>query len=136
MKTDNDTIVSEAIAAAAAKTGGAPPGPAQAAKKPTTAKKKKYTGARKKPKVAAPKKAAPKKAAAKPAPAPKGKPAADDATIAWQGKENPFRPGSGRHERTDRLRKHDGKTVEKFLAAGGKRGTIAKCKSMGLVKIT
>jgi pyruvate/2-oxoglutarate dehydrogenase complex dihydrolipoamide acyltransferase (E2) component len=134
MRTSSTEKLSEAIAEVVAETEAGGPPPVQAAKKPAAKKatKPKYTGKRKAPKPAPKKKAAAPKPAAKPA----GKPAADDAVIAWQGKDNPFRPGSGRHERTERLRKHSGKTVAQFLAAGGKRGTIAKCKSMGLVKIT
>jgi hypothetical protein len=49
------------------------------------------------------------KAAAKTAK--RAKPAPDDAVIVWRGRKNPFRQGTGAHERTERLREHDGQTV-------------------------
>jgi hypothetical protein len=113
--------------------------------KPTP--RKKYTGNYKKAKApakkTAAKKVAPKKAAAKAA-APKAKVepkvartrAADDAVITWLDKVNPFRAGSGAHERTELLRKASGKTVAKFIEAGGRRSTVGTCKKLGLIKLS
>jgi hypothetical protein len=95
-------------------------------------------------KTAAPKKAAAKKTVAKrttgrPKAAPKtakrAKPAPDDAVIVWRGRKNPFRQGTGAHERTERLREHDGQTVAAFIAAGGKRSTVGTCRTRGIVKL-
>jgi hypothetical protein len=95
-------------------------------------------------KTAAPKKAAAKKTVAKtttgkskaaPKTAKRAKPAPDDAVIVWRGRKNPFRQGTGAHERTERLREHDGQTVAAFIAAGGKRSTVGTCRTRGLVKL-
>jgi hypothetical protein len=48
--------------------------------------------------------------------------------IVWRGRKNPFREGTGAHERTERLRGHDGKTVAAFIAAGGLRRTVGTCR--------
>jgi hypothetical protein len=99
--------------------------------------KKKSSGPGKK--TAAPKKAAAKKTPGKPKAAPKtakrAKPAPDDAVIVWRGRKNPFREGTGAHERTERLREHDGQTVAAFIAAGGKRSTVGTCRTRELVKL-
>jgi hypothetical protein len=101
--------------------------------------KKKSSGPGKKaaaPKKAAAKKTVAKKTAGKPKAAPKrAKPAPDDAVIVWRGRKNPFREGTGSHERTERLREHDGQTVAAFIAAGGKRSTVGTCRTRGLVKL-
>jgi hypothetical protein len=77
--------------------------------------KKKSSGPGKKTaalKKAAAKKTVAKKPPGKPRAAPKtakrAKPAPDDAVIVWRGRKNPFREGTGAHERTERLREHDG----------------------------
>jgi hypothetical protein len=45
--------------------------------------------------------------------------------IVWRkGRKNPFRGGTGAHERTERLREYDGKTVAAFIEAGGMRRTV------------
>jgi hypothetical protein len=104
--------------------------------------KKKSSGPGKK--TAAPKKAAAKKTVAKKTPgkpraaqktAKRAKPAPNDAVIVWRGRKNPFREGTGAHERTERLREHDGQTVAAFIAAGGKRSTVGTCRTRGLVKL-
>jgi hypothetical protein len=99
--------------------------------------KKKSSGPGKK--TAAPKKAATKKTPGKPRAAQKtakrAKPAPNDAVIVWRGRKNPFREGTGAHERTERLREHDGQTVAAFIAAGGKRSTVGTCRTRGLVKL-
>ena len=58
-----------------------------------------------------------------------------DQVIEWVGDENPCRPGSGRYERVELLRKHNGKTVKKFLDAGGTSATLANNVNEGLIKI-
>jgi hypothetical protein len=50
--------------------------------------------------------------------------------------KNPFREGTGAHERTERLREYDGKTVAAFIEAGGLRRNVGTCRSRGLVKLT
>jgi hypothetical protein len=104
--------------------------------------KKKSSGPGKKtaaPKKAAAKKTVAKKTTGKPKAAPKtakrAKPAPDDAVIVWRGRKNPFREGTGGHERTEHLREHDGQTVAAFIAAGGKRSTVGTCRTRGLVKL-
>jgi hypothetical protein len=91
------------------------------------------------PANAAAKKTIAKKTPGKPKAAQKAakraKPAPDDAVIVWRGRKNPFREGTGAHERTERLREHDGQTVVPFIAAGGKRGTVGTCRTRGLVKL-
>jgi hypothetical protein len=101
---------------------------------------KKFSGPGKKtavPKKAAAKKTVAKKTTGKPKAAPKtakrAKPA--PAVIVWRGRKNPFRQGTGAHERTERLREHDGQTVAAFIAAGGKRSTVGTCRTRGLVKL-
>jgi hypothetical protein len=103
---------------------------------------KKSSGPSKKtavPKKAAAKKTVAKKTPGKPKAAPKtakrATPAPDDAVIVWRGRKNPFREGTGAHERTEHLREHDGQTVAAFIAAGGKRGTVGTCRTRGLVKL-
>jgi hypothetical protein len=61
--------------------------------------------------------------------------AADAVTIPWLQTQS-FREGSGCHQRTVRLRKDSGKTVEAFLAARGQRGTVARCVGLRLVKLS
>jgi hypothetical protein len=100
--------------------------------------KKKSSGPGKKaaaPKKAAAKKTVAKKTAGKPKAPKRAKPAPDDAVIVWRGRKNPFREGTGSHERTERLREHDGQTVAAFIAAGGKRSTVGTCRTRGLVKL-
>lgn len=96
------------------------------------------------PKKAATKKTIAKKAVAKKPPgkpkavpktAKRAMPAPDDAVIVWRGRKNPFRQGTGAHERTERLREHDGQSVAAFIAAGGKRSTVGTCRTRGLVKL-
>jgi hypothetical protein len=109
------------------------------------AKKSRYTGKRKSEKVAAKKVAkaaaskkvtAPKAKAAKPAAAPRVRgDLPPEKTIAWKG-ENPAREGSDRHARWRLLEKSDGKTVEKFLAAGGNSQTLRNAIKSGNVKLT
>jgi hypothetical protein len=92
---------------------------------------------------------APKKTAAAPKKAAKAAPAAEsgevrslkfssDSKITWVGDKdgkNPFREGSGRHARTELLRKHNGKTVKTFLGNGGLTKTLIFCESEGYVKV-
>ena len=99
-------------------------------------------------KAPAPRKAAGKKTPAKaPAKAPTKRAASNgevtrmrwrpDQVITWKGgSENPARPGTGRHERVALLMKHDGKTVKKFLDAGGRTSTLTHNEEAGNIKIT
>lgn len=59
-------------------------------------------------------------------------------TISWIGDaegNNPSRAGTGRHERMELVRKHDGKTVGKYMAAGGRTSTLSSCEGKELIKI-
>jgi hypothetical protein len=109
--------LSAAMAEAAEPDAGSDP-PASAPK----AKKSRFTGKRK----------TTKKAAAK---APAAKAADDGAKIVWLGKENPFREGTGAHERTELCRRHNGKLISTFLQAGGRRSTLATLKRMKLITV-
>jgi len=96
-------------------------------------------------------KAAAKKAAAKPKPKVKATPAkkvaankpapaarvttADDAKLMWLDKPVPFREGTGAHQRTMLAKKHNGKLVSTFLAAGGRRSTLGTLRRGGLLKL-
>ena len=106
----------------------------KASVKKTSAKKAAAKPAKEK-KVAkkAAKKAAPKKGAAKKV----GVKKTDDLEkkITVVKKEHPFREGSGKAKRVDKLFAHSGKTVGAFLKAGGKRSTLSKCVSLKLVKV-
>jgi hypothetical protein len=109
-------------------------------KKKAVPKKSSGPGKKTAPKKAATKKTVAKKAPGKPTAAAKtakrAKPAPDDAVIVWRGRKNPFRQGTGAHDRTEHLREHDGRTVAAFIAAGGKRSTVGTCRTRGLVKLT
>jgi hypothetical protein len=62
---------------------------------------------------------------------------AEPAVIRWAtGKENPCRPGTAKFERTEKLRKSHGLTVDQFLAKGGRRSTIERCVKAGLIRLT
>lgn len=86
------------------------------------------------------KKTATKKTAKKPAKKAKGTGAPRSkyegtAKITWIGKENPYREGSGRHERVELLRKSSGKTVETYLKNGGRGSTLSHSVGAKLVKV-
>jgi len=59
----------------------------------------------------------------------------ETAKISWTGKDNPFREGSGRHERTEKVRTASGQTVKTFLSKGGKSSTLGYCVKNKLAKV-
>jgi len=56
--------------------------------------------------------------------------------VIWAGKDNPFREGSGSYDRTELVRKADGKMVETILAMKGiKPTTLNTLKRLELIRI-
>ena len=50
-----------------------------------------------------------------------------DAKVVWTTEGNPCRPGTARHERVERVRRHAGKSVGSLLETGTKPRTINVC---------
>jgi hypothetical protein len=89
----------------------------------------------KKPAKKAAKKATAKKPAKK-AGAKRGGPRLDqEAKVLWTGKDNPFREGSGAHERTEIVRKASGQKVGTVVEKVGRSATLHTLMKRGLVKL-
>jgi hypothetical protein len=57
--------------------------------------------------------------------------------VVWTGKDNPFREGSGAHERVEIVRKASGATVADLQAKPGlRKSTLATCARLALVQVS